>query len=106
MIEGLVGYFTERSLGGFARDSLDIAIIYYACYRALLVMRGTRAVQVGVGLATLLAVYVVARVLDLVTVLTVMGALLSSLLLIIVVVFQMTSAAGCSGLAVRPSSTG
>jgi uncharacterized protein (TIGR00159 family) len=88
MIEGLVGYFTERSLGGFARDSLDIAIIYYACYRALLVMRGTRAVQVGVGLATLLAVYVVARVLDLVTVLTVMGALLSSLLLIIVVVFQ------------------
>jgi uncharacterized protein (TIGR00159 family) len=88
MFEGALAYFSERSLGGFARDLLDVAIIYYACYRALLVMRGTRAVQVGVGLATLLAVYVVARVLDLVTVLTVMGALLSSLLLIIVVVFQ------------------
>ena len=88
MLDGVMAYFSERSVGGFARDLLDIAIVYYACYRALLVTRGTRAVQVGVGLAMLLAVYVVARVLDLVTVLTVMSALLSSLLLIIVVVFQ------------------
>lgn len=88
MLDGLIAYFAERTLGGFARDALDIAIVYYACYRALLVTRGTRAVQIGVGLAMLLAVYAVARVLDLVTVLTVMGALLSSLLLIIVVVFQ------------------
>jgi uncharacterized protein (TIGR00159 family) len=43
---------------------------------------------VGIGLAMLMAVYVVARLLELVTVLTLMGALLSSLLLIIVVVFQ------------------
>jgi uncharacterized protein (TIGR00159 family) len=88
MFDGALAYFSERSMGGLARDLLDIAIIYYASYRALLVMRGTRAVQIGVGLAMLLAVYVVARLLDLVTVLTVMGALLSSLLLIIVVVFQ------------------
>jgi uncharacterized protein (TIGR00159 family) len=88
MLDGVVAYFSERTMGGFARDFLDIAIVYYACYRALLVTRGTRAVQVGVGLAFILAVYVVARLLDLVTVLTVMGALLSSLLLIIVVVFQ------------------
>lgn len=88
MLEGLLAYFGERTAAGFARDFLDIAIVYYACYRALLVTRGTRAVQVGVGLAFILAVYVLARLLDLVTVLTVMGALLSSLLLIIVVVFQ------------------
>jgi uncharacterized protein (TIGR00159 family) len=88
MLDGVIAYFSERTIGGFARDVLDIAIVYYACYRALLVTRGTRAVQVGVGLAVILAVYVLARALDLVTVLTVMGALLSSLLLIIVVVFQ------------------
>ncbi len=88
MLEGLLTYVNERKLDGLLRDVLDIAIVYYACYRALLVLRGTRAVQVGVGLAMLMAVYVVARLLELVTVLTLMGALLSSLLLIIVVVFQ------------------
>ncbi len=88
MFDGILGYFSERTVSGFARDILDIAIVYYACYRALLVTRGTRAVQVGVGLTMILLVYVMARVLDLVTVLTVMSALLSSLLLIIVVVFQ------------------
>lgn len=88
MLESVVTYASERKIEGLLRDALDIAIVYYAFYRALLVMRGTRAVQVGVGLATLLAVYVVARLLELVTVLTVMSVLLSSLLLIIVVVFQ------------------
>jgi uncharacterized protein (TIGR00159 family) len=88
MLDGLLTYVNERKFDGLLRDVLDVAIIYYACYRSLLVMRGTRAVQVGVGLAMLLALYVVARVLELMTVLTVMGALLSSFLLIIVVVFQ------------------
>lgn len=88
MLEGLLTYINERKLDGLLRDFLDVAIVYYACYRALLVMRGTRAVQIGVGLAMLLALYLVARLLELVTVLTVMGALLSSFLLIIVVVFQ------------------
>jgi diadenylate cyclase len=88
MLDGIVTYVNERKLDGLLRDLLDVAIVYYACYRALLVMRGTRAVQVGVGLAMLLVLYVVARLLDLMTVFTVMSALLSSLLLIIVVVFQ------------------
>lgn len=88
MLEGILTYVAERKVDGLLRDFLDIAVVYYAFYRVLLVMRGTRAVQVGVGLATLLAVYVVARLLELVTVLTVMSVLLSSLLLIIVVVFQ------------------
>lgn len=88
MFEGLLTYISERKVDGLLRDFLDVAIVYYACYRALLVMRGTRAVQIGVGLAILLALYAVARWLELITVLTVMGALLSSFLLIIVVVFQ------------------
>lgn len=88
MLDGILTYVAERKVDGLLRDILDIAVVYYAFYRVLLVMRGTRAVQVGVGLATLLAVYVVARLLELVTVLTVMSVLLSSLLLIIVVVFQ------------------
>lgn len=88
MLEGLLVYVRERSVGGLWRDALDVGIVYYAAYRALLVLRGTRAVQVGVGLSMLLALYVVARWLELVTVLSIMGTILSSLLLIIVVVFQ------------------
>ncbi len=88
MFGSLVTYLVERSATGLLRDALDIAIVYYACYRALLVLRGTRAMQVGIGLLLVLVLYFVARVLELVTVLSIMGTFLSSLLLIIVVVFQ------------------
>src|SRR6478752_908821 len=70
------------------RDGLDIFLVYYIVYRALLVLRGTRAMQVGVGLAMVFVLYIVAQLLQLVTVLNIMGALISSMILIIVVVFQ------------------
>jgi uncharacterized protein (TIGR00159 family) len=70
------------------RDALDIFIVYYVVYRALLVLRGTRAMQVGLGLAILFVLYLVAQALELVTVLNIMSALISSMILVIVVVFQ------------------
>ncbi len=88
MLESLVGYLQGRTLVGLLRDALDIFVVYYAAYRGLLVLRGTRAMQVGIGLTALIVLYVVARLLELTTVLAIMSTLLSSLLLIIVVVFQ------------------
>ncbi len=88
MPELLRGYFASRAPVHYLRDALDIFIVYYVVYRALLVLRGTRAMQVGVGLGVLFALYLVAQALELVTVLTIMGALISSMILIIVVVFQ------------------
>ncbi|HTQ05901.1 MAG TPA: diadenylate cyclase CdaA [Polyangiaceae bacterium] len=88
MPELLRAYFASRSPAHYLRDALDIFIVYYVVYRALLVLRGTRAMQVGVGLGVLFALYLVAQALELVTVLTIMGALISSMILIIVVVFQ------------------
>lgn len=88
MLSSFYTYLTERSLGGLLRDALDIAIVYYACYRGLLVLRGTRAMQVGAGLLMLLALFAGARLLELTTVTNILGTLFSSLLLIIVVVFQ------------------
>lgn len=88
MLSSFYTYLAERSLGGLLRDALDIAIVYYACYRALLVLRGTRAMQVGAGLLMLLALFAAARLLELATVTSILGTLFSSLLLIIVVVFQ------------------
>jgi len=88
MPELLRAYVASRSPVHYLRDALDIFIVYYVVYRALLVLRGTRAMQVGVGLGVLFVLYLVAQALQLVTVLTIMGALISSMILIIVVVFQ------------------
>jgi uncharacterized protein (TIGR00159 family) len=88
MIEGIRQYLDHRGALGMARDLLDILIVYYVVYRALLVLRGTRAMQVGVGLGVVFVLYIVAQLLQLVTVLTILGALISSIILLIVVVFQ------------------
>jgi uncharacterized protein (TIGR00159 family) len=88
VLDGLRTYVENRTLLQLLRDALDIFIVYYLIYRALLVLRGTRAMQVGIGLGFVFLIYVLARVLQLVTVLTIMSAVISSMILIIVVVFQ------------------
>jgi uncharacterized protein (TIGR00159 family) len=88
VLDSLHSFFESRTLVQLARDALDIFLVYYIVYRALLVLRGTRAMQVGMGLAMVFVLYIVAQLLQLVTVLNIMGALISSMILIIVVVFQ------------------
>jgi diadenylate cyclase len=88
MLDSLYAFFESLTPMQVVRDILDIFLVYYIVYRALLVLRGTRAMQVGVGLAMVFVLYIVAQVLQLVTVLNIMGALISSMILIIVVVFQ------------------
>ena len=88
MLDSLWSFFGSLTLVQCLRDLLDIFLVYYIVYRALLVLRGTRAMQVGMGLAMVFVLYIVAQLLQLVTVLNIMGALISSMILIIVVVFQ------------------
>lgn len=88
MLERLLEYFQARTPAQLGRDALDVLLVYYVLYRALLVLRGTRAMQVGLGLAVVFGFYLVAQWLQLVTVLSILGALISSIILVIVVVFQ------------------
>lgn len=88
MFEAVRQYWDSRTPLQLAKDAIDVFLVYYLAYRALLVLRGTRAMQVGMGLALVFGLYVVAQALRLVTVISVMGTLISSMLLIIVVVFQ------------------
>jgi uncharacterized protein (TIGR00159 family) len=88
MMDGLWAYLHARSVDALARDLLDIFITYYLLYRVLLVLRGTRAMQIGVGLGLVFLLYLVARWLELLTVLNIMDTLLKSALIILVVVFQ------------------
>lgn len=88
MLDAVREYWAHRTPNQLARDLLDILIVYYVVYRALVVLRGTRAMQVGVGLGVVFVLYIVAQLLKLVTLLTILGALISSIILVIVVVFQ------------------
>lgn len=88
MFDGLLYLFSRRPLAHTLRDAFDIFVVAYVVYRALLVLRGTRAQQMSVGVLVLSAVYVAARWLGLVTLVNLMDVLLSSFVLILVVVFQ------------------
>ncbi len=88
MPEGLLHLFARRPAGQVAVDILDILIVTYVIYRALLILRGTRAMQMGFGLAVIFVVYVVSRWVNFVTLYNLLSSLLSSIILIVVVVFQ------------------
>lgn len=81
-------YLQSRSATDLGRDVLDVLITYYVFYRVALVLKGTRAMQILLGIAGVFVLYVVAEVLRLRTVLTLLTAVLSSAILILVVVFQ------------------
>jgi diadenylate cyclase len=88
MPEGLVHLFAHRPAGQVLTDLFDLLIVAYVIYRALLVLRGTRAMQMGTGLLLIFLVYLAAKWLALITLLNLLSTLLSSIILIVVVVFQ------------------
>lgn len=85
----------HRLLSFFARDAslvfwdlADITLVAFVLYYVLLLIKGTRAMQMGVGLAFVFVLYQVAKRLGLVTLYAMLDTLLTSLVLIIVVIFQ------------------
>jgi len=87
-MEELFSHVLQRALTELLRDAADLLITYYLIYRVSLVLRGTRAVQIGLGLAFLLVLYGVAKYFELGTLFAILGTVLPSAILIIVVVFQ------------------
>jgi diadenylate cyclase len=88
VIEGLLTLLRPTSAGAFARDVIDVAIVAYAIYRLMLLLRGTRAVQASVGLALVVGVYLVAHRAGLTTTHTLLDKVLGSFFLVVVVLFQ------------------
>ena len=70
------------------RDTLDIALVAFGIYWLLILLRGTRAVQIMVGLFVLIAALVASRVFELVTTGLILDALLAPGVIILVVLFQ------------------
>ncbi|WP_437504036.1 diadenylate cyclase CdaA [Sorangium sp. So ce1099] len=88
MLDGFLRLFAARPATQVIRDLFDIFIVAYVVYRALLVLRGTRAMQMGLGLGIVFLIYLGAKIFGLTTLLNLLSWLLSSIILIVVVVFQ------------------
>lgn len=69
-------------------DLLDIFLVAFVIYRIILLIKGTRAVQMLVGLVVLLIIYVASQVGGLYTLNWILDNFLSSIILVIVVLFQ------------------
>ncbi|MFH1215867.1 MAG: diadenylate cyclase CdaA [Pseudomonadota bacterium] len=70
------------------QDVVDILIVSYIIYRVILIIKGTRAAQMLIGIGVLIVVYFGARELELMTLYWLLGTFLSSIFLIIIIVFQ------------------
>ncbi len=88
MLDGLRHLFSSRPWLQVLVDVFDILVVTYVVYRALLVLRGTRAMQMGTGLGVIFLIYVVSKWAGFVTLFNLLSTLLSSIILIVVVVFQ------------------
>lgn len=88
MPEGLRHLFAPRPWPQVGIDVLDLLIVTYLIYRALIVLRGTRAMQMGTGLGVIFLIYVVSKWAGFLTLFNILSSLLSSAILIVVVVFQ------------------
>lgn len=70
------------------RDTIDIGVVAFGIYWLLLLIRGTRAIQILVGLIVLIAALVASNVFELVTLRLILDSLLEPAVIIIIVLFQ------------------
>ena len=70
------------------QDAVDIGIIAFVVYRLIHMIRGTRAMQMMIGLAVVLLAYVASQMLGLFTLNWVLDNFLASIILVVIVIFQ------------------
>lgn len=89
MTETLWSLFADQ-VAGFdpVRDVIDIALVTLAVYWLLLLIRGTRAVQILIGLLLLLGASLASQAFELTTLQWILDNFLASAVLIIIVLFQ------------------
>lgn len=84
------------------RNAVDITIVAYLIYRGLLLIKGTRAAPMLSGLGVVVLVYFLAKPLGLVTLTWFLGNFLSSIILVVVVIFQDEIRRGLTKVGTQP----
>ena len=87
-------------------DLVDILAVAILIHRGLQLIRGTRAVPMLAGLTIVVLAYLLARVLGLVTLDWILGNFLSSILLVVVVIFQDEIRRGLTKMGLQPFGRG
>jgi uncharacterized protein (TIGR00159 family) len=80
--------FTPDGISIGWRDILDIALVTFVLYNSIVVVKQTRAVTAIYGLVIIIAVYIASRAIGLNTLNWLLEYVLSSLFLLVVIVFQ------------------
>ena len=83
---------------------IDIAVVAYIVYRILLLIKGTRTIQMLVGLATLFVIFVLAQVFRLQTLYWILNSFLGSIILVLVILFQSEIRRGLVSVGKNPFS--
>jgi diadenylate cyclase len=86
-------------------DVIDITLVAFIIYRILVMIRGTRALQILVGLGLIFSVYVLSQLIGLYTLNWLLSSFLGSLILVVVVLFQPEIRRGLARFARNPFAT-
>jgi uncharacterized protein (TIGR00159 family) len=84
-IRQMIASFSWREA---ATAAVDIAIVYYVVYRALLLIKGTRAAQMLIGLVLVGAGFFAAKLLELTTLTWLLDNLINYSIIFFIVIFQ------------------
>jgi uncharacterized protein (TIGR00159 family) len=95
-------FFTRTTALGFVVSAADILTVAYIIYRVLLLIRGTRAQQILVGLGLIALAFFGSKLFGLKTLSWILDNFISSFLLIVIVVFQHDIRRGLSRVGRRP----
>jgi diadenylate cyclase len=83
-----MSFFTEMTWQSWIRNVIDIGIVSYIIYKLILLVRGTRAVQLIKGIFVLVATWAVSTWLDLYTLKWLMNQMFTFGVVTVLVIFQ------------------
>lgn len=99
-MDSIIGFFQSSFFA--LNDLIDIALVAYVIYRFLLLIRGTRGVQMTFGIVVLLLLYWSSRYLGLTTVQWLLSNVLTYIVFAIIVLFQSEIRRGLAGIGKTP----
>ena len=83
-LEHFIGVFRSIQF----KDIVDIFVVAFLIYRILLLLQGTKALQMLAGLTIIIALYFISQIFELLTLNWILQTFMSSLLILIIIVFQ------------------
>lgn len=87
-MSALERFFTDVTARDVVVAFLDIFIVYYIIYRVLLLIKGTRAAQMMIGIVLIAASFFLAERLEMSTVSWLLDNIISYFIIIVIVIFQ------------------